>query len=131
MFDPEDRKYIAGTHADGTFLGKPGLFGSALTTRAAKPGDTIILYGANFGPTNPAMPTARAVDALSPLVATPTVTIGGVNAQISYGGAAPNFIGTYQFNLVVPEVPNGDQAVVVTLPGNARTQQNAFITIQR
>ena len=131
MFDPENRKYIAGTHADGTFLGKPGLFGSALTTRAAKPGDTIILYGANFGPTNPAMPTARAVDALSPLVATPTVTVGGMNAQISYGGAAPNFIGTYQFNIVVPDVPNGDQPVVVTLPGAARTQENAFITIQR
>ena len=89
------------------------------------------MYGANFGPTNPAMPTARAVDALSPLVATPTVTIGGVNATCLIRRSAPNFIGTYQFNIVVPDVPNGDQPVVVTLPGGARTQENAFITIQR
>jgi hypothetical protein len=60
------RKYIAGTHADGTFLGKSGLFGAAVTTRPAKPGDTIILYGANFGPTNPGLPEGRGVTVLSP-----------------------------------------------------------------
>jgi uncharacterized protein (TIGR03437 family) len=130
MFDPDSRKYIAGTHADGTFLGKSGLFGAAVTTRPAKPGDTIILYGANFGPTNPGLPEGRGVTALSPLVDAPTVTIGGVNATVSYGGGAPNLIGTYQFNLVVPDVPNGDHEVVVTT-GGVRTQANAFITVQR
>jgi uncharacterized protein (TIGR03437 family) len=60
----------------------------------------------------------------------PTVTIGGVNATVSYGGGAPNLIGTYQFNLVVPDVPNGDHEVVVTT-GGVRTQANAFITVQR
>jgi uncharacterized protein (TIGR03437 family) len=59
------------------------------------------------------------------------VTIGGANATVSYGGGAPNLIGTYQFNIVVPDVPNGDQPVVVTLPGGVRTQDNAFITVQR
>lgn len=131
MFDPDNRKYIAATHADGTFLGRAGLFGTAVTTRAARPGDTIILYGANFGPTNPAIPQARGVSGLSPLADTATVTIGGVRATVSYAGGAPNLIGTYQFNLVVPDVPNGDQAVVVELPGGVKAQENAFITIQR
>jgi uncharacterized protein (TIGR03437 family) len=58
------------------------------------------------------------------------VTIGGVEAPVLYGGGAPNLIGTYQFNITVPDVPNGDQAVVVET-GGVRTQQNAFITIQR
>jgi uncharacterized protein (TIGR03437 family) len=129
LFDPENRKYIAGTHTDGTFLGKTGLFGTAVTTRPAKPGDTIVLYGANFGATAPALPIARGVAAASPLVAAPSVTIGGVNAPVLYGGGAPNLIGTYQFNLTVPDLPNGDHAVVVTT-GGARTQENAFITIQ-
>lgn len=130
MFDPENRKYIAGTHADGTFLGKSGLFGTALTTRAAKPGDTIVLYGANFGPTDPPLPFAQGVSAASSLVDAPRVTIGGVEARVLYGGGAPNLIGTYQFNITVPDVPNGDQPVVLTT-GGARTQENAFITIQR
>jgi uncharacterized protein (TIGR03437 family) len=130
MFDPEDRKYIAGTHVDGTFLGKTGLFGAALATRPAKPGDIVVLYGANFGPTNPPLPIGRGVSAASPLVDAPRVTIGGVEAPVLYGGGAPNLIGTYQFNITVPDVPNGDQAVVVET-GGVRTQQNAFITIQR
>jgi uncharacterized protein (TIGR03437 family) len=130
MFDPENRKYIAGTHVDGTFLGKAGLFGTALTTRPAKPGDIIVLYGANFGPTNPPMPIGRNVAAASELVDRPIVTIGGLPATVGYGGAAPGLIGTYQFNITVPEVPNGDQPVVVTMT-TGRTQENAFITIQR
>ena len=129
-FDPENQKYIAGTKANGTFLGKSGLFGAAVTTEPARPGDTIILYGANFGPTNPGLPEGRGVTALSPLVDTPTVTIGGVSATVSYAGGAPNLIGTYQFNLVVPDVANGDHEVVVTT-GGVRTQSNAFITVQR
>ena len=89
----------------------------------------IILYGANFGPTNPAMPTARAVCA-SPLVLLRRYR-GRRQGTICMAARLPNFIGTYQFNIVVPDVPNGDQPVVVTLPGGARTQENAFITIQR
>ena len=131
MFDPENRKYIAATQADGTFLGKSGLFGSALTTRPAKPGDVIILYGANFGPTTPALPAGRAVTALSALTDTPSVTIGGANATVQYAGGAPNLIGTYQFNIVVPDVPNGDQPVIVQFSDGSKTQDNAFITIQR
>lgn len=130
MFDPEGRKYIAGTHVDGVFLGKAGLFGTALTTRPARPGDIIVLYGANFGPTNPPVPFGRNVSAASELVDRPIVTIGGIPATVGYGGAAPNLIGTYQFNITVPQVPNGDQPVVVTMTG-VRTQENAFITVQR
>ncbi|HYP08692.1 MAG TPA: choice-of-anchor V domain-containing protein [Bryobacteraceae bacterium] len=130
MFDPENRKYIAGTHVDGTFLGKSGLFGTAVATRAAKPGDIIVLYGANFGPTNPPLPIGRGVTVESRLVETPNVTIGGVRATVLYGGGAPSFIGTYQFNITVPDVPNGDHQVVVEV-GGVRTQENACITIQR
>jgi uncharacterized protein (TIGR03437 family) len=130
MFPQENRKYIAGTTANGALLGKAGLLGTSSTTQAAKPGDTIILYGANFGPTRPPLPPGREVTELSPLEDPPTATIGGMNAIVRYGGGAPNLIGTYQFNLVVPDVPNGDHEVVVTT-GGVRTQANAFITVQR
>ena len=125
MFDREDSKYIAGLHPDFTLLGKAGLFGTALVTRPAKPGDVVVLFGANFGPTNPPLPIGRNAVGLSPLVDTPRATIGGVQATVQYGGGAPDLIGTYQFNIVVPDLPNGDHAVVVET-GGVRTQENAL-----
>ncbi len=55
-----DGKYLAATHAHNTAIGKTGLFASApnLTT-PAKPGETIVLYGTGFGPTNPVVPPGQ------------------------------------------------------------------------
>jgi len=38
--------------------------------------------------------------------------------------------GQFQFNVMVPEVPDGDQPVVAEV-GGLRTQNNAYVTIQR
>ena len=130
MFDPEDRKYIAGTHADGTFLGKPD--SSVRRSRHVPQNpETRSFCTARIRPDE----SRNAHCARSGCAVTTGSHTCSDNRRcqrpVSYGGAAPNFIGTYQFNIVVPEVANGDQPVVVTLPGGVRTQQNAFITIQR
>jgi uncharacterized protein (TIGR03437 family) len=65
----------------------------------------------------------------APLVTVPTVRIGNVPAQVQFAGLSG--AGLYQLNVVVPDVPNGDQAVVAELPGGLSTQANSFITIQR
>lgn len=42
-------------------------------------------------------------------VATPVVTIGGINAEVVYSGLAPGFVGLYQVNAFIPRVaPLGD-----------------------
>jgi uncharacterized protein (TIGR03437 family) len=128
MFDPENRRYLAAVHADGTFLGKAGLF-PTLTTRPARPGDVILLFGTAFGPTNPPIQSGRVFNGAAPLVTVPTVRIGNVPAQVQFAGLSG--AGLYQLNVVVPDVPNGDQAVVAELPGGLSTQANSFITIQR
>jgi len=51
-----DGTYAAALHLDYSLVGKPGLLAGATTTPAA-PGETIILYGVGFGPTNPPLPT--------------------------------------------------------------------------
>jgi uncharacterized protein (TIGR03437 family) len=127
-FEPESRRYAAAVHADGTFLGKSGLFQN-LTTRPAKPGDVILLFGTGFGATNPPVQAGRVFNGSAPLVTAPTIRIGNVPAQVQFAGLSG--AGLNQFNVVVPDVPNGDQALVAELPGGSSTQANVFITIQR
>jgi uncharacterized protein (TIGR03118 family) len=120
-------KYIAATHSDNvSLIGPPGLISGATFT-AAHAGETIVLYANGFGATNPAAPLGMLLTTALPLVATPTVTIGGVQATVVFPGmSAP---GLYQLNVIVPSgLPAGD-AVVVAQAGGASSQANAFISV--
>jgi hypothetical protein len=51
-------------------------------------------------------------------VATPTATIGGVNAPISFHGTAPGFVALFQVNVQVPTgLASGNQPLVLTISG--------------
>ena len=127
MFDPEGRKYIAAVHADGVYLGKPGLY-EGLNFRPGKPGDIVVLYGTGFGPTNPATPATDAVSQPGRLTNPVTVRIGGVVAEVQWAGLVA--AGLHQLNVVVPNVADGDQLVVAEV-GGSQTKGNSFITVQR
>jgi uncharacterized protein (TIGR03437 family) len=127
MFTPEGSRYIAGVHADGTFLGKTSLF-PTLTLRTAAPGNTVLLFGTGFGPTNPSVQTGIVFSGAAPTTEQVRITIGGVQANVAFAGLSG--AGLYQFNVVVPDLPNGDHAVVAEI-GGVRSQENAFITVQR
>ena len=58
------------------------------------------------------------------------VFFGGMPAAVSYAGLAPGMIGLYQFNVTVPNVPNGDAAVLATIGGVA-TQTGVLVTVQQ
>lgn len=128
-FSPQNARYAAAVAADGTTLGPPGLFGTALTTRPAAAGETILLFGNAFGATNPAEPTGRVFSGTAPLIDDAKVTIGGVNAQVLFAGLSATSL--YQFNIVVPAgLPAGDQKVVITI-GGRQTQDNLFLSVQQ
>jgi len=127
MLDPEGRKYLAAVHADGTLLGKPGLFGTAVPTRPAKPGDVILLFGTGFGPTDPAAPEGQIVTQVGRLLSSVTMRIGGVVADVAFAGLVG--AGLYQFNVIVPSLPDGDHAAVAEI-GGFRSQATAFITVR-
>ena len=113
-FNPQQGRYAAGVHADGTFLGSTGLF-NTFTTRPAKPGDIVLLFGTGFGPTAPPTPTDRLVAQPAPLFYPAVVRIGGVDAQVLFGGIV--IAGLYQFNIVVPDLPDGDQLLEAFVNG--------------
>jgi uncharacterized protein (TIGR03437 family) len=130
LFDPQGRKYIAAliARSDGgvDFLGPNGLFGSALATRPAKPGEIIELYGTGFGPTNPVVPAGQVFSGAAPTTEKVTVTIGGVTANVLFAGITSS--GLYQINVVVPNLPPGDQKVTAMV-GSAQSPDGTFVTV--
>ncbi|HYM09581.1 MAG TPA: choice-of-anchor D domain-containing protein, partial [Bryobacterales bacterium] len=75
LFDPQNRRYLAAEHSNGKLLGKPGLFGSAVSTLPAKPGEIISLFGTGFGPTNPPEPADELFQGAAPLADPGQLTI--------------------------------------------------------
>ena len=85
------------------------------------------LFGTGFGPTTPPVQIGQVINS-APLASQVTVRIGGVVANAQFAGIVTP--GLCQFNVVVPDVPNGDNAVSIEVSGSS-SQANAFLTIQR
>ena len=97
----------------------PG-FGLITSSNPAVPGQTIILYCTGLGPVNnqPAS-GAAATDATSTTKTTPSVTIGGQTATVTFSGLAPGLVGVNQLNVQVPAAASGSQPLVLSIGGVA------------
>ena len=84
-------------------------------------GEYIAVFATGLGPVtnHPETGAAALSDPLSITTTTPTVTIGGVAAPVTYSGLAPGFAGLYQVNALVPQgTPSGDSiSVVISIGG--------------
>lgn len=128
-FDPQNHIYPAAVYPSGTLVGRANLLGAAVTTVPAAPGDRILLFGTGFGPTAPQVDPANTFQGAAPL-ATPrdlSISVGGVPATVEFAGLVGN--GLYQFNIVVPNVPDGDQTLVAQI-GGQRSQSSLRLTVQ-
>jgi uncharacterized protein (TIGR03437 family) len=87
----------------------------------ARRGDTLELYLNGLGPVDITPPSGDPTPAALPLSYTgvqPTVTIGGVAAQVTFSGLAPGYVGLYQVNAeVASNTPTGNQPLVVSIGG--------------
>jgi uncharacterized protein (TIGR03437 family) len=107
---------VVGVRSDGTqFLVTP--------SAPAREGDTLVIYCAGLGPTNPAVPAGSQtpLDRLANTVESVTATIGGRSATVSFAGLTPGSSGLYQVNAVVPSgvAPGDDVAIVLTVAGQS------------
>jgi uncharacterized protein (TIGR03437 family) len=129
-FLPDGNKYAAAIVLNGdgtyTYLGPAGLLGPAVTTRPARPGEILALYATGLGATNPPVPAGTLFSGAAPLVDSATVTIGGVSVPASWAGLVGP--GLYQVNVIVPNLPAGDQALKVEVDG-ASSQPGVFVTV--
>ncbi len=94
-----------------------------LTSRPAKPGDGIILYGIGFGDVTPSILPGVIAGASNTLVNPVTITFGSTKASIVYQGLAGGFVGLYEFYVTVPTgLANGDYQINVTQNGTTVPQ---------
>lgn len=97
------------THADGSpvSVGAP-----------AQPGEELVIYAVGLGQTNPPLQTGKLVTAAVPTQTTYTLDFNfRPNAlgtkpppgapQPLFAGATPGYVGIYQINVVVPDIPPG------------------------
>jgi uncharacterized protein (TIGR03437 family) len=96
-------------------------------SRPVKAGETVLLYGVGFGPTNPAVPAGQAFASAAPCITAPVVTIGGVSATVTFAGIVE--AGLYQFNVVVPNAGSGDRLLQATA-GGLTTPAGVYLTLQ-
>jgi uncharacterized protein (TIGR03437 family) len=84
-------------------------------------GYAIVIYCAGLGPVDPAVEAGAAAPSAPPAQTTNpvTVTIGGKDAQVFFGGLVGGFAGLYQVNAYVPVgiTPGAAVPLIVTVAG--------------
>jgi uncharacterized protein (TIGR03437 family) len=121
------KQYAVALFADGTYVLPVGAI-AGISSRPARPGETIILYGVGFGPVTPNIPAGQLEQQSNALASSLRISIGGVTALTSYAGLAPSFTGLYQFNITVPAAASGAAPLTFSLGGTSGTQ-TLFIAV--
>ena len=104
------------THANGSVV---------TPANAARPGETIIVYGTGLGPVDVEQQSGEPAGS-SPLTRTrgvPTVRFGDASGRVTFSGLSPGFVGLYQVNVEIPpNLPPGDYIVTLTISGAASNE---------
>jgi uncharacterized protein (TIGR03437 family) len=81
-------------------------------------GETVLIYCTDLGAISPALADGAPGTGAEITVATPTATIGGKNAPVSFHGTAPGFVGLYQVNVQIPAgLASGNQSLGIAISG--------------
>jgi uncharacterized protein (TIGR03437 family) len=99
----------------------------------ATPGSTyLLIYCIGLGAVSnpPADGAASPGDPPATTGATPQVTVGGVQASVSFSGLAPGFAGLYQVNVLVPASVAAGSAVPVVISVGGVSSNTATIVVQ-
>jgi uncharacterized protein (TIGR03437 family) len=85
----------------------------------ASAGETVLIYCTGLGAVSSPPGDGAAGNGQSTKAAA-SVTIGGVNAPVSFSGLAPGFVGLYQVNAEVPTgLGSGNRPVVLSIGGGS------------
>jgi uncharacterized protein (TIGR03437 family) len=127
---------VAINNADGSIAAPPGAI-PGITTHPAKAGDVMILYANGLGPVGFDGKTvsepplgAASLDATRYTTTTPTLLIGGTQAQLLFSGLTPQFVGISQINFIVPAVAPGSSIPIQLVEGGITSTDKVVIAIQ-
>ena len=128
-FNIGGKQYLAALFPDGvTYVAPPGTI-PGFTSRQAKPGETIIVYGVGFGPVTPNIPAGQVAQQANAVTSPLQVFFGQTPATLSYSGLAPGAVGLYQFNVVVPNVVNDDALAIAFPLGGVNGTQTLYTAV--
>ena len=125
------KQYVAALLPDGATYVLPSGAISGVASRPAQPGDTITLYGIGFGSVTPAIPAGQIATQKNQLAQPLQVLFGQTAAQITYDGLAPSFVGLYQFDVVVPQVPDNLLTPLTFSLGGVAGTQTLYIAVEQ
>jgi uncharacterized protein (TIGR03437 family) len=123
-FNIGGKQYVVALFSDlTTYVAPPGAI-PGVTSRQARAGDIIILFGVGFGAVTPSIPAGQIALQSNSLTAPFQVFFGQLPAaSVPFDGLAPNYVGLYQFNVTVPNVAASDTVpLTFTLNGVSGTQ---------
>ena len=111
------------------FVLPPGAI-AGVPSRRAKAGDAITLYGVGFGPVAPSIRAGQIVQRSNALALPFNISFGTRQASVTFAGLAPNAVGLYQFNVVVPSVSASDSVPLTFTLGGVAGTQTLYIAVQ-
>ena len=87
----------------------------------AQPGQSVAVYLTGQGQVDNPVPNGAAPPAspVSAPLAPIRVQVGGKDASITFAGLAPGFVGLLRLDIVIPDVPAGEQSLEVSIGGES------------
>jgi len=129
-FTVAGRQHVGAVYSnDGNTFVMPSGAVPGITSRPAKPGDTILLFGIGFGAVTPGPWAGELAQQQSALSEPVTIYVNQSKATLLYAGLVPGAVGLYQFNLVVPTVAAADAQPLTFSQGNVAGTQTLYIAI--
>jgi uncharacterized protein (TIGR03437 family) len=121
---------VAVNNADGTLAWAAGTVPGS-TTHAAKAGDVLIIYATGMGAVDTPIADGTSPSAsdnkLRNTLATPTVMVGGVQAQLIYSVLSPQFVGVDQLAITVPSGVTPGNTVPLQIVANGVTSPSTTV----
>ncbi len=91
--------------SDATLIAQHSDYSLVTPQNPAKRNEFLIMYLVGLGATNPAVTSGAPSPGVAPLglpLVTPTVSVGGTQAEVGFAGLTPFGVGLYQINFRVP-----------------------------
>jgi uncharacterized protein (TIGR03437 family) len=123
-------QYLVAFLPDGSYVLPAGSI-PGINSRPAHPGETITTYGVGFGSVTPEIPAGQIVTQQNQLALPFRILFGQTPAQLTYFGLAPNYVGLYQFDVVVPAVPETNLVPLTFSLADTAGTQTLFTAVQQ
>ncbi len=122
--------FMADAFGQGVVIDSQGRVVNSFVPAAA--GDVVVVYAAGLGLTNPAVRSGEAspLDPLARVTVQPTVTIGGVSAEVTFAGLTPGLVGLYQLNVRIPSGVKPGPGVPLVVTQNGVSSKPVTLAIQ-